>query len=172
MRPTPFLSFVLTAALLVTGGTAGAAEPKPESATTAALKKTAARYALTNLRITELLAERMNPTPLATSLPNPFYIAPPPEPTPTTPGEETVPVAADNNDVDTLARYAAALKISGGLVLKGQPHLTINQVLYKTGDYIPVGRKERALYLQVLRITPDELTLGLNEAQQVIRLKK
>lgn len=171
MRPTPFPSFVLAAALLVTVGPAGAAEAKPETTTTAALKKTAERYALTNLRITELLAERLNPTPLAASLPNPFYIAPAPPPEPT-PVEDAVPVAADSSDVDTLARYAAALKISGGIVLKGRPHLTINQVLYKTGDFIPVGRKERALYLQVLSITPDEVTLGLNQVQQVIRLKK
>ena len=71
-----------------------------------------------------------------------------------------------------LARYAANLKISGGVLINDQPHLAINQILYKAGDMIPVGTKEQPLSLQILHITSDELTLGLNQAEQIISLKK
>jgi len=172
----PPLRPLLAAALLLTAALASAADAgKPDSATAAALKKITERYARTKLQIATLLEPRMHPVPLATSLPNPFY-RPLDLPATDTPSaktpDEIVPAAADSSDVDTLAKYVAGLKLSGVVVRNEVPYLTVNSILCKSGDVIPVGTKDRPVYLQVIRITPDELTLGLNEAQQVVRLKK
>jgi hypothetical protein len=158
--------------LLVPGSVRAADPAKPENATAAALKKTTERYALTKTRIAALLEHRLNPTPMPADLPNPFYSAPVLAPVETAPAEEVVPAKSDLSDADLLARYAATLKISGGLVINGQPLLNINSTLYKAGDVLPVGSKSKPAYLQVLRITPGELTLGYNEAQLVVPLKK
>lgn len=168
-------SLALTIALLGLMGPARAAEPaKTENATTLALKKVTERYALTKIRIDTLIGPRLNPPPLADSLPNPFYTAPALPPTENTPPpvEDIGPTAPDSSDADTLASYAASLKISGGMEINGQALLTINSALYKVGDVIPVKWKSRQVYLQVLRITPTELTLGLNEVQLVVPLKR
>jgi hypothetical protein len=174
MKPPRLRLLVLTVLLLGLTGAVRAADPaKTENATTLALKKITERYALTRLRIDTLIGSRLNPPALAANLPNPFYAAPALPPAETTaPVEDIVPTAPDSSDADTLARYAAALKISGGMVINGQPLLTINSALYKVGDVIPVGTKSKQVYLQVLRITPTELTLGLNEVQQVVTLKR
>ena len=167
-------SLALTFALLGLMGPARAAEPaRTENATTLALKKVTERYALTRIRIDTLIGPRLNPPPLADSLPNPFYtaLALPPTETPP-PVEDIGPSAPDSSDADTLASYAASLKISGGMEINGQALLTINSALYKVGDVIPVGTKSRQIYLQVLRITPTELTLGLNEVQLAVPLKR
>ena len=171
---------LVAAALLVAIGSVQAApakpKGKPDSATAAALKKVTDRYALTKARIATLLDQRMNPTPLPALLPNPFYRSPPiplSDTAPVKPADaEVVPAAPDSSDADTLARFAATLKVSGLVVLNGQPHLTINQTICKAGDVIPVGNKDHPIYVQVLRITPDDVTFGLNQAEQTVRLKK
>lgn len=175
MSPRLLPRLLLAATLLVAAGSAHAAAAKPDSATAAALKKITERYALTKQRIATLLDQRMHPEPLSSVLPNPFYRAPdlpPADGAVASAPDVAVPAAPDASDADTLAKYAATLKISGVVVLNGQPHLTVNSTLCKIGDVIPVGPKDHAVYLQIVRITGDELTLGLNEAQQVIRLRK
>jgi hypothetical protein len=179
MSQTIRRTLVLTAALLLAAGSvhaAPAAATKQDSATTIALRKIADRYTLTKSRIAVLLDARMHPPPLPTSLPNPFYHAaavPVTETEPAVPVETAVvPAAADSSDADTLARFAASIKVSGVVIMNGQPRLTLNQTLCKVGDVIPMGGKDHAVYIQVLRITADELTLGLNQAEQTIRLKK
>ena len=57
-------------------------------------------------------------------------------------------------------------------MINNRLHLAINQILYKTGDMVPVGTKEEPQSLQILNITSDELTLGLNQTEQIISLKK
>ena len=176
MNSRVLLRLFLAAALLLPAAAARAADAgKPDSATAAALKKITERYARTKQQIATLLDPRMHPAPLPTVQPNPFY-HPTEMPVTGAPtekaAEEAVPAAADISDGDTLAKYATALKLSGVVVRDGLPHLMINSLLCKVGDVIPVGTKERPVYLQVVKITPEELTLGLNEAKQVLRLKK
>jgi hypothetical protein len=175
MKPRPLHFFVL-AALLLASGFAPDAAARSDSATVLALKKVTNRYALTKIRIATLLDQRMHPTPLPDTLPNPFYhpLELAPSDTASGPAEVVVvvPAAPDISDADTLAKFAATLKVSGVVVLNGQPHLTINQALCRVGDVIPAGSKEHPIYIQVLRITPEEFTLGLNQAEQTIRLKK
>ncbi|MDI1335298.1 MAG: hypothetical protein PSU94_03860 [Lacunisphaera sp.] len=182
MKTAPAISLLLTAALLLAAATPAAAQDKTDPATILALKRAAERYALTKTRIATLLDKRMNPAPLAPSPPNPFYRAPDlpvaDSSRPGAPGlpgglpESTVPAEADESDAGTLAKFVSTLKVSGLSVLKGVSHLTLNGTLYKTGDIIPLEVKGHTAYLQLVKITPDELTLGLNEERQVVRIRK
>ena len=176
LAPALFLAL----ALLLVAGPAAAAPEKADAATTIALKRVSDRYALTKTRISALLDQRLNPSPLPTTLPNPFYRSPDLPPTdasrgvlPGGPADSNVPPAGpDESDADTLAKFVATLKVSGVTVLNGRSLLTLNQTLCKAGDTIPLEIKGHTVYIQVLKITADELTLRLNEDEQVVRLKK
>ena len=171
-RPLPL---ILTALLLAAGPVAHAVPAKPDSATTAALKKITDRYALTKARIATLLEQRMNPAPLPASLPNPFYHSldiPIAETPATTTPDIVVPTGPDSSDADTLARFAATMKVGGLVNRNGQPHLMINSTLCKPGDVIPTGGRDNKIYIQVLRLTQDEVTLGLNQIEQTVKLRK
>jgi hypothetical protein len=173
MKTRPLFCLALAALVATTAGHAAAA--KAESATALALKRVADRYALTKTRISQLLDDRLHPEPLPNPLPNPFYRVaetPVPDAVPDKPVEAVVPAAADLSDGDTLARFAAGMKISGLIMLSDAPHLTINSALYKEGDVIPAGNKDQPVYIQVQQITPDELTLRLNDATLKIRLHR
>ena len=167
-------ALLLTAALLSAGS--GLAADKPDSATTAALKRISDRYALTKTRIATLLDQRVHPAPLPNNLPNPFYrpsALPVPDDVPATPADVvTVPAAPDVSDADTLAKFVASVKIGGVIDLGGQPRLSINSTLCKVGDVIPAGTKDHPVYIAVVRITPDEVTLGLNQSEQTFRVRR
>jgi hypothetical protein len=138
------------------------------------------RFARTQEQINALFKRRLKPEPLPADLPNPFVLpggakgpdvkAPEGEGTthPDKPPEGDLP---PGSDAEALARLVAKLKISGIVQLNGRLHLIINQSPYKEGDLILLGTKDAATYLQVIRITPNELTLGLNQAVQTIKLK-
>ena len=142
-------------------------------------KKLADRYALTKTRIHALLGARMHPEAFpATALLNPFYRSLAGDPSqlfnPTNTPTEVVPQpdAPDLSDADTLAKYATALKLSGYLILNGEPHFTANGAVCKIGDVITVGSKDKPVYLHVVSLTPQEVTLRLNEATYVLPLRK
>jgi hypothetical protein len=185
MKPGPITALFLAAVLSLPLAAAPAISAVPgrtESAAAFALKRIADRYALTKVRIAALLDTRMNPVPLPANLPNPFYrptdLAAPdgnrggpgvvPGGTGTSPDLPTEP---DASDAGTLAKFISTLKVSGVTVMKGVSHLTLNQTLCKAGDIIPVDVKGRTVYVQVKAITPDQLTLRLNEEEQVVRLR-
>jgi hypothetical protein len=63
------------------------------------------------------------------------------------------------------------LKIGGTVQFNGQLRIIIDQSPRKEGDLIFMDKKDSVIYLRVIRITPFELTLGFNEAVQIIRLK-
>jgi hypothetical protein len=134
------------------------------------------RYALTRSRISALLDQRLQPKALPATPPNPFY-QPPTEvlneqsnPTPD-PGE-FVPEAADISDIDTLRKYAGLLKVSGVITRNDVLHLTINNTTCTVGDIITVGTRDQPIYLKLLSLTPNEFTLGLNEAKLTVAIKK
>jgi hypothetical protein len=178
MNPAaPFRRLALAGLLLLLAAGPGLAadNAKNESATAIALRKIADRYALTKSRIAALLDQRVHPTPLPARLPNPFYRVPEAaatEPRDTQPDLATVPAAPDLSDADVLAKFAAAVKISGYLEIGGSPRLTINSTLCRTGDVIPYGPRDRQVYIQVQKITPDTVTLKLNDATQSVRVPK
>ena len=177
MKPGPFICLLLAAALaLPTAAQVALPGAKGDNATTLALKRIAERYALTKARIASLLEPRMNPVPLPATLPNPFFRPsdlPPVEDSPVSGVDSTVmPAGPDESDAGTLAKFVATLKVSGLTVRNGVSHLTLNQTLCKAGDIIPLAVKGRTVYIQVQSITATELTLGLNEEKQSIRLRR
>ena len=159
----------------------GAPAARPAARTPAV--KPADRSARTKERIDELLKSRLAPDPLPASLANPFQLPggavaaeTRDNPTPDVPSNHRAdPVTpgplTPGSDREILAQYVASLKISGAVKLNGQAHLIINQSPNKEGDLILLGTPDTPVYLQVIRITPTELTLGLNQAAQTIRLK-
>ena len=178
MKTKPALSLLLAAAVLLAAGPAAAAD-KSDAATIIALKRVSDRYTLTKVRVSSLLDARMNPTPPPANPPNPFFRAPdePADVSHGTPGgvpdtSTLLPAEADESDAGTLLKFVSKLKISGLSVLNGVPRLTLNQTLCKAGDIIPVETKGHTVYIQVLKITTEELTLGLNEERQVVRVRK
>jgi hypothetical protein len=172
----PALVLVFPLLLLGAGPVRAAPAPKkPESEMNAAVKKISDRYALTRLRIANLIDQRVNPDPLPAQLPNPFYRPPDlPATDPAAKPADTaqVPAAPDITDADTLAMFVSTLKISGVVILNDQPRLTLNQALCKVGDVIPFSTKTHTVYIQVIAITPDELTVGLNDAKQKVRIRQ
>jgi hypothetical protein len=132
-------------------------------------------------RIDALLRPHLKPAPLPVMLPNPFvavrgtadltdahdpaapgtaYLAPP--------ADDSLP----STDAETLARCMARLKIGGTMQVSDVTQLTINQELYKEGDYVALeGKGGALLYVQIARLTPEELTFRYKDATQVVRLK-
>ena len=152
--------------------------PAAEATNAAEVKRVTDRYALTKARISALLDQRQHPAPLPANPANPFYLAPK-EATgdPAASGQESpdtpvIPESADLSDIDTIRKYAATLKIGGVLTFNGMLHVTINNTASKVGDAITVGHKDRPIYLKIVSLTPNELTLGLNDAMLTVSLRK
>ncbi len=173
MKPTRFLSLVALAALLMVPGLRAADKAVMPSGDA---KKLAARYALTRSRIDALLGARLRPVPLpAGALPNPFYKADPAAIATPPPDKFEAPVAPDApdlSDIDVLTKYATALKIGGYLTLGGQPHVAINAVICRVGDVVTVGTKDHPIFLRIEGITPQEVTLKLNDASYNVPIRK
>ena len=170
MKFPPLLLLFVVTGWYLTASVLLAADPVDSVST---LKKVSERYALTQSRINLLLAQRLRPPLAPNHLANPFEETNSTVPiSPADAGAATTLATSAAYEAEMLARYAANLKISGGVLINDQPHLAINQILYKAGDMIPVGTKDQPLSLQILHITSDELTLGLNQAEQIISLKK
>ena len=169
-------ALVLSAVALLAACPGLSAADKPDSGMTAALKRVSDRYALTKTRIAALLDQRVHPTPLPNSPPNPFYrpsALPPSDNVPANPVDgATAPAAPDISDADTLAKFIAGIKIGGVVEVGNQSRLSINSTLCKAGDVIPAGTKDHPVYISVVRITPDEVTLGLNQAEQTVRVRR
>lgn len=168
--------------LLFTTGLLFSAAPvlAAPAAVPAIAPKATDRFERTKEHIDALLKQRLKPVPLPAVLPNPFQSS---GTVPTGPGsgglsspdQVVVPVEPEKpltDDDEILAHYAAALKISGQMMVNGLPHLIINSSPYKEGGNILVkGRDDTVYYLKVIRIAPDELTLGYNAAVFTLPLK-
>jgi hypothetical protein len=96
------------------------------------------------------------------------------------PAEQTAVVAKPDapadflqpgSDEEILARYIPTLRITGSALLNGRLQLMINQTPYKEGDRIVISSKNPPISFLIIRIAPGELTLGLNEAVQVLKFK-
>jgi hypothetical protein len=134
--------------------------------------KGAVNFQRTKTRIDSLLTQRLKPDPLPDPLPNPFQLAEivapatqEKEPKPT----EAVPVSSDS---EMLLYYGASLRISGTVRINEHTHLVINQSPYKEGDTLTLKTKDATAKIRILGIAPGELTIGLNEAVQVVKFKK
>lgn len=136
--------------------------------------KNSINFERTKTRINALLTQRLKPVPLPETLPNPFQLA---ATTPAPNGHEKDPKTVTDglppgSDSEMLLYYGATLRISGTVRTDDQIHLIINQAPYKVGDVFVVKGREGNAKLRILGIAPGELTLGLNDAVQVIKFKK
>jgi hypothetical protein len=150
-------------------------------------RKNVDRFVRTKQRIDALLQHRMKSEPLPTTRPDPFQltspalpvsgsrvpvITPPAGSEPALPaGSATVDAPPLTGDAEILARHASGLILGGIVEFNGRVQLIINQTPRKEGDLLVIRDKDDILYLQVIRLTPRELTLGYKDAVQVIPLK-
>ncbi len=142
------------------------------------------RFDRTKSRIEALLGRRLHPVALPDKAPNPFfYVGPPPEtrtqlfevatepnhPAPPKTEPSGVPTTGDE---DVLAYFSAMIKVTGQLQVNGQPLLIINQAPYKEGDLLQMhGKDGITYYLRVIKISPNEVTLGYNDAIRAVPYK-
>lgn len=166
--------FFATGLLLATSPVLAAPAAAP------AAPKAADRFERTKNHIDALLQQRLKPVPLPAVLPNPFQVSSTtpainlndspsaPNQVVTPPPEPEKPLTDDD---EILAYYAATLKISGQMMVGGLPHLIINSSPYKEGGLIQVkGKDDTVYYLKVIKIAPNELTLGYNAVQLTLPL--
>lgn len=156
------LGLMISAALLSAAGKTSRATVKPKDVS----------FQRTKARIDALLASRLKPDPLPDPLPNPFQLSGvvPSAGTDKNPKPiESLPVSTDS---EMLLYYGASLRISGTVRTDDQTHLIINSAPYKEGDTLTIKTKDATAKLKILGIAPGELTLGLNDAVQVIKFKK
>lgn len=164
----PFI--VVTTLLLALGlAVASAAAGKPAKSGSGS-SKTAPNFQRTKSRIDALLNPRLKPEPLPEIVPNPFQLAE--LPAANTGDPKPVDKAPVSSDEEMLLYYGASLKISGVVRINDQTHLVINQAPYKVGDLVNLKTKDGNVKLRVLGISPGELTLGLNDAVQIVKFKK
>ena len=163
-----FIGFAL--GVLISAAVVSAAAPsKPKKP---AFVPKDVNFQRTKSRIDTLLGLRLKPEPLPDPLPNPFQLA---EVAPM-PGSDKTPKPVENLPVSTdsemLLYYGASLRISGTVRTDDETHLVINSSPYKVGDILTIKTKDSTAKLRILGIAPGELTLGLNDAVQVIKFKK
>jgi hypothetical protein len=142
----------------------------------AARAKSVDQFARTKAHIDALLKGRLNPEPVPANPPNPFQLpgggtAVADIPTNKNPGPKPELPPLLSSDAEILAHLTATLKITGIVKLNDQLHLIVNQAPYKEGDRIPVSNNSTVTYIQVIRISPAEITVGLNDVVQVLKFK-
>ena len=133
--------------------------------------KAAVDFARTKTRIDALLTLRLKPTTLPVDMPNPFEL-PQIAARPSTDKDPKATTEVPGSDSEMLLYYGAALRISGTVRIDDVTHLIINQSPYKEGDIFTIKTKDAVTKLRIIGIAPGELTLGLNDAVQVIKFKK
>jgi hypothetical protein len=164
-------TFVLIAGLLAAAVAVSAAPAAAKPGT--ASGKNAVNFDRTKARIEALLGPRLKPEPLPEVLPNPFQLAE--VAAPVTPEKEVKHATerlAPTTDSEMLLYYGAMLRISGTVRSGDQTRLIINQASYKEGDIFTLKTKDTVAKLRIITIAPGELTLGLNDAVQVIKFKR
>jgi hypothetical protein len=120
----------------------------------------------TNARIDDLFQHRVNPPKPPAPADDPFQIgdAPPPV-VPKTPGDGPQGPASGAPD-EVVLRQAASTLVFGGLLQIGDVQvLVINKASYKEGGILSVRLPTGPVYLRIVSITANTVTLGLNEAR-------
>lgn len=133
---------------------------------------TAASFARTQKKIEAMLGQRLKPDSLPASMPSPFDLPPSNLPSKQIESKPVSERLAPTTDSEMLLYYGAGLRISGTVIADDKVHLIINQAPYKEGDILTIKTKDSSAKLRVIAIAPGELTLGLNDAVQVIKFKK
>jgi hypothetical protein len=129
----------------------------------------------TNTRIEDLFGHRNNPPPPPGARDNPFLpveeeVAPGTK-NPNNKNEEAPLVVNANETPDEAKLRQAYSRLSfGGLIQVGErPMVVINKATYKEGGLLTVRIQGEDVYLRIISLTKDNITLGLNEARLTLR---
>ncbi len=123
----------------------------------------------TNIRIDDLFEYRNNPPKPPGTHENPFRIGDSPLASTLNlgpgSGAPTGPVPLANSD-EVVLRQAASALVFGGLLQVGDLQvLVINKASYKEGGILTVRLQGNPVYLRIVSIKNNTVTLGLNEAR-------
>ena len=125
----------------------------------------------TNARIDDLFQYRDNPPKPPGPLDNPFrtsgVVAPPDVPGTT---DNSGKPAADTGPRETPDEYQlrmayGSLSFGGLLQMGDRPMVVINKATYKEGGLLTVKVNGAPVYLRIVSLTTDSITLALNEAR-------
>ena len=121
----------------------------------------------TNARIDDLFQYRKNPPKPPGPLDNPFRVGDAPLASSLNlTGNSTPATGPVINSDEALLRQAAGSLIFGGLIQLGEVQvLVINKANYKEGGILTVRLQGVLVYLRIVDITSNSVTLGLNEAR-------
>ncbi|MEO6875287.1 MAG: hypothetical protein ABI222_10755 [Opitutaceae bacterium] len=120
----------------------------------------------TNARIDDLFQHRNNPPKPPAPLDDPFRIGNAPLASAMNlSGAPGVPAPLGVSDEAVLRRAAGVLTFGGILRIGDTEVLVINKASYKQGGILSVRLQGSPVYLRIISITGDSVTLGLNEAR-------
>ena len=121
----------------------------------------------TNARIDDLFQYRKNPPKPPGPFDNPFRVGDAPLASSLNlTGNSTVDPGPVVNSDEALLRQAAGSLVFGGLIQLGDLEvLVINKANYKEGGILTVRLQGVLVYLRIVSITSNSVTLGLNEAR-------
>lgn len=121
----------------------------------------------TNARIDDLFQYRKNPPKPPGPLDNPFRVGDAPLASSLNlTGNSTTSTGPVVNSDEALLRQAAGTLVFGGLIQLGEVQvLVINKANYKEGGILSVRLQGTLVYLRIVSITSNSVTLGLNEAR-------
>jgi len=125
----------------------------------------------TNARIEELFQYRNNPPKLPGPLDNPFRTNDPAIPvanpgSPANPGTLVARPLLNETPDEAMLRMAYGGLTFGGLLQVGDRQMVvINKATYKEGGLLTVRIQGSSVYLRIVSLTKDSITLGLNEAR-------
>jgi len=120
----------------------------------------------TNNRIEDLFHSRTNPPPPPGPQDNPFRIG---DASLAGSHQPAGPVSLATRDEDRLRDAASGLVFGGLLQAGGVQVLVINKASYREGGILTVRQPGGLVYLRLISITPNSVTLGLNEARLTLR---
>ena len=123
----------------------------------------------TNTRIEDLFQNRNNPPKPPGPLDNPFRPMDAPiitDPS-TTDGSNSSagPVIRETPDESLLRQAYSRLTFGGLLKVGDRPLVVINKATYKEGGLLIVKVQGNDVYLRIVKLTNDRITLGLNDAR-------
>lgn len=120
----------------------------------------------TDARIDGLFQQRNNPPKPPGPLDDPFRIGDAPLASNLNlSSNPTVAPTPDNSDESVLRQAAGGLVFGGILQIGDVQVLVINKASYKEGGILGVRLQGNVVYLRILSITNNSVTLGLNEAR-------
>jgi hypothetical protein len=126
----------------------------------------------TNDRIEDLYGKRNAPPKPLTSQDNPFRPLDDPlaaatvsAPAVVAPAAPEIAKVSESSDEALLRQAYTGLTFGGVLQVGGRTVVVINKTNYREGGLLTIHLQGASIYLRIIALTPDSITLGLNEAR-------